>query len=67
MQVCYNIDKLKIGGNKNVNNDRIPERFRAALEEWKKENPDIQKLCEELDNKVIIKEFANGEIIVKEV
>lgn len=45
----------------------LPERFKTALEEWKKENPDIQELCEELDNKVIIKEFANGEIIVKEV
>ena len=45
----------------------IPKRFKAALEEWKRENPDIQALCEELDNKVIIKELANGEIIVKEV
>lgn len=45
----------------------LPERFKAALEEWKKENPDIQKLCEELDNKVIIKELNNGEIIIKEV
>lgn len=34
----------------------LPERFKAALEEWKRDNPDIQKLCEELDNKVIVKE-----------
>lgn len=56
--VCYNIVKLKIGGNKSMDDYGydIPERFKAALEEWKRDNPDIQKLCEELDNKVIIKE-----------
>ena len=55
--VCYNIVKLKLGGKSmdDYGYD-IPERFKAALEEWKRDNPDIQKLCEELDNKVIIKE-----------
>lgn len=39
----------------------LPERFRTALEEWKRDNPDIQKLCGELDNKVIIKEECSVE------